>query len=199
MSDVPTEAAAAHIVKIATETGIHVNSVASTAKLLAEGATVPFISRYRKEATGSLDEVQIQAIRDRMVQLAELDGRRTAILKSLEERNLLSDELKKKLGNADTIAKLEDIFAPFRPKRQTRATKAREKGLEPLADWLLENQKADPAEEAANISPPKRKWPMPPRPSPEHATSSPNAWPMMPTSVAACVASTRRKPPFPRA
>ncbi|MCU0797305.1 MAG: RNA-binding transcriptional accessory protein [Akkermansiaceae bacterium] len=149
MSDVPTEAAAAHIVKIATETGIHVNSVASTAKLLAEGATVPFISRYRKEATGSLDEVQIQAIRDRMVQLAELDGRRTAILKSLEERNLLSDELKKKLGNADTIAKLEDIFAPFRPKRQTRATKAREKGLEPLADWLLENQKADPAEEAA--------------------------------------------------
>ncbi len=149
MSDVPTQAAAAHIAKIAAETGIHVNSVASTAKLLAEGATVPFISRYRKEATGSLDEVQIQAVRDRMVQLAELDGRRVSILKSLEERSLLTDELKKKLAAADTMAKLEDIFAPFRPKRQTRATKAKEKGLEPLADWLLENQSADPAEEAA--------------------------------------------------
>ena len=151
MSDVPTEAAAAHIATIASETGIHVHSVASTAKLLAEGATVPFISRYRKEATGSLDEVQIQAIRDRMVQLAELDARRTAILKSLEERQLLTDDLRKKLGNADTVARLEDIFAPFRPKRQTRATKAREKGLEPLADWLLAHPQADPAEEAAKF------------------------------------------------
>ncbi|MBB5350471.1 uncharacterized protein HNR46_000695 [Haloferula luteola] len=149
MSDVPTQAAAAHIATIASETGIHVNSVASTAKLLGEGATVPFISRYRKEATGSLDEVQIQTIRDRMLQLVDLDSRRASILKSLEERKLLTDDLKKKLTNADTTAKLEDIFAPFRPKRQTRATKAKEKGLEPLADWLLEHQGADPAEEAA--------------------------------------------------
>ena len=86
MSDVPTEAAAQHIITIAKETGINVTSVAATAKLLAEGGTVPFISRYRKEATGSLDEVQIQAVRDRMVQLAELDGRRVSIVKSLEER-----------------------------------------------------------------------------------------------------------------
>ena len=92
MSEVPNEAAAQHIATIAKETGISVSSVASTAKLLAEGATVPFISRYRKEATGSLDEVQIQAVRDRMLQLAELDGRRVSIIKSLEERNLLTPD-----------------------------------------------------------------------------------------------------------
>jgi uncharacterized protein len=149
MSDVPNEAAAQHIATISKELGISASSTAATAKLLAEGATVPFISRYRKEATGSLDEVQIQAVRDRMVQLAELDGRRVSILKSLEERNLLTPELKKKIDAALTMAVLEDIFAPFRPKRVTRATKAKEKGLEPLADWLLANQAADPADEAA--------------------------------------------------
>jgi len=149
MSDVPNEAAAQHIATIAKETGISVSSVATTAKLLAEGATIPFISRYRKEATGSLDEVQIQAVRDRMVQLAELDARRISIIKSLEERSLLTPELKKKIDAALTMTVLEDIFAPFRPKRQTRATKAKEKGLEPLADWIFANQGADPMEEAA--------------------------------------------------
>jgi uncharacterized protein len=149
MSDTPSDAAAHHIETIAKETGISARSVAATAKLLAEGATVPFISRYRKEVTGSLDEVQIQAVRDRMVQLAELDARRVSIIKSLEERNLLTPELKKKIDAALTMTVLEDIFLPFRPKRQTRATKAKEKGLEPLADWLFANQNSDPAEEAA--------------------------------------------------
>ena len=136
---------------IARETGISFSSVSATAKLLADGGTVPFISRYRKEQTGSLDEVQITTIRDRMLQLAELDTRRSAILKSLEERNLLTPELKKKVEAAATLATLEDVFAPFRPKRQTRATKAIERGLTPLADWLLENQSADPADEAAKF------------------------------------------------
>ncbi len=138
-----------HLEAIARETGISLSSVNSTAKLLTEGATVPFIARYRKEQTGLLDEVQITTIRDRMLQLAELDTRRSAILKSLEERNLLTPELKKKVEAAHTLATLEDVFAPFRPKRQTRATKAIERGLTPLADWLLENQSADPADEAA--------------------------------------------------
>ena len=147
-----TEAtSSAHLDTIAQETGIPLSSVSSTAKLLAEGATVPFISRYRKEATGSLDEVQIQTVRDRMVQLAELDTRRVSILKSLEERNLLSPELKKKVLAAKTMSALEDVFAPYRPKRQTRATKAREKGLEPLSVWLLENQDADPMDKAAEF------------------------------------------------
>jgi hypothetical protein len=86
-----------------------------------------------------------------MLQLAELDTRRSAILKSLEERNLLTPELKKKVEAAATLTTLEDVFAPFRPKRQTRATKAIERGLTPLADWLLENQSADPADEAAKF------------------------------------------------
>lgn len=136
---------------IARETGISLSSVSSTAKLLAEGGTVPFISRYRKEQTGSLDEVQITTIRDRMLQLAELDTRRSAIIKSLEERSLLTPELKKKIDAALTMTVLEDIFAPFRPKRQTRATKAIERGLTPLADWLLENQSTDSADEAAKF------------------------------------------------
>ena len=150
MSDpTPASSSQAHLELIARETGIKLSSVVTTAKLLAEGATIPFISRYRKEATGSLDEVQIHTIRDRMLQLAELDSRRATILKSLDERSLLTDELKKKVLAALTLTALEDIFAPYRPKRQTRATKAIERGLTPLADFLLENQNADPAEEAA--------------------------------------------------
>ena len=148
-----------HLETIARETGISLSSVTATSKLIAEGATVPFISRYRKEQTGSLDEVQITTIRDRMLQLAELDTRRSAILKSLEERNLLTPELKKKVEAAATMAVLEDVFAPFRPKRQTRATKAIERGLTPLADWLLENQSADPAEEAAKFVDPEKEVP----------------------------------------
>lgn len=145
----PSSSTQAHLDLIARETGIRPASVAATAKLLAEGATIPFISRYRKEATGMLDEVQIQAIRDRMLQLAELDSRRATILKSLDERQLLSPELKSKILAALTLTTLEDLFAPFRPKRQTRASMAAERGLTPLADFLFENQNADPTDEAA--------------------------------------------------
>jgi uncharacterized protein len=140
-----------HVETIARETGIPLSSVSATATLIAEGGTVPFIARYRKERTGSLDEVQITTIRDRMQQLAELEARRLAVVKSLEERSLLTPELSKKLAAATTLAAVEDIFAPYRPKRQTRATKAIERGLEPLADWLLANQDADPAGEAASF------------------------------------------------
>lgn len=140
-----------HVETIARETGLSLSSVSATAALIAEGATVPFIARYRKERTGSLDEVQITTIRDRMQQLAELEARRLAVVKSLEDRALLTAELIKKLAAATTLAAVEDIFAPYRPKRQTRATKAIERGLEPLAEWLLENQDADPAEEAAKF------------------------------------------------
>jgi uncharacterized protein len=98
---------------------------------------VPFVARYRKEATGTLDEVQIAAIRDRLAQLAALDARRQAILTSLEERGLLTQELAGKLAAAPTLAVLEDVYQPLRPKRRTRATVAREHGLEPLADLIL--------------------------------------------------------------
>lgn len=133
--------------KIAQELNISTRQVLATGALLEEGATVPFISRYRKEATGSLDEVAVMAIRDRLEQLQDLEKRRTAILKSLEERELLTAELKAQIGQAEGMARLEDIYLPFRPKRRTKATMAREKGLEPLALWLLENAKVKHAED----------------------------------------------------
>ena len=112
--------------------------VRATVELLEQGATIPFIARYRKEATGSLDEVTVTAIRDRLAQLRELEKRRQSILNSLRERELLTEELERKILDAETSAKLEDIYLPFRPKRRTRAIIAREKGLEPLARFIFE-------------------------------------------------------------
>jgi uncharacterized protein len=128
-----------HVERVAKELGLRAIQVGATAKLFADGATVPFIARYRKEATGSLDEVQILNIQERMTQLVALDDRRTAIVKSLEERKLMTDVLREKIDKAETMNALEDIFAPFRPKRRTRATIAKEKGLEPLADFIEAN------------------------------------------------------------
>ncbi len=122
---------------IAQELKITLQQVEATAKLLSEGATIPFIARYRKEATGSLDEVAIQSIRDRLEQLAELDKRRAAICKSLEERDLLTQALQRQIDAAATMAELEDVYLPYRPKRRTRATIAKEKGLEPLAQQIF--------------------------------------------------------------
>ena len=129
--------AEAHSTQIADELNITVSQVRAVASLLTEGSTVPFIARYRKEQTGSLDEVAITTIRDRMAQLARLDGRREVILRSLEEQELLSDELREAIETAQTMTELEDIYLPYRPKRRTRATVAREKGLDPLAEILL--------------------------------------------------------------
>jgi uncharacterized protein len=142
---------ASFLAQIAAELKLAPRNVAATAQLLAEGATVPFIARYRKEVTGTLDEVAITNIRDRLAQLVELEARRSAIVKSLEERNLATPGLLKEIAAAATLTALEDAFAPYRPKRRTRATMARERGLEPLADWLLAQQTApvDPASEAA--------------------------------------------------
>ena len=139
-----------HISIIAAELMVNKQQVQSCAVLLDEGATVPFISRYRKEVTGSLDEVAVAAVRDRLAQLRELDKRREAILKSLEETGKLTDELKEKVLAAGTLTILEDIYLPYRPKRRTRAMIAREKGLEPLAQRIFsQDDGIDPAAEAA--------------------------------------------------
>ena len=138
-----------HHKKIAAELSIAEKQVAATVGLLDEGATVPFISRYRKEVTGTLDEVQVAAIRDRVQQLRELDKRREAILKSLTDMGKLIPELEKRINEAETMVALEDIYLPYRPKRKTRATTAREKGLQPLADLLLEQKRIDVEGEAA--------------------------------------------------
>lgn len=140
-----------HIPVIAQELAIKTRQVEAVASLLDEGATVPFIARYRKEATGSLDEVAITAIRDRLEQLRDLDKRREAILKSLEERELLTEELKTKIDAAESMTILEDIYLPFRPKRRTRATVAKEKGLEPLALRIFTQDETDPVLEASSF------------------------------------------------
>lgn len=136
------------IQKIAAELNADVKRVDATARLLEEGATVPFIARYRKEVTGSMDEVQIAAIRDRKEQLEELEKRRAAILKSLNEQNVLTPELEKKVNAAETMSVLEDVYLPYKPKRRTRATIAREKGLEPLASRIFAQEKFDLLAEA---------------------------------------------------
>ena len=134
---------------IATELNLALPGVQAVINLLEEGATLPFIARYRKEATGGLDEVAIAAIRDRSIQLQELDKRRTAISKSILEQGKLTDRLQQQIDAAATMSALEDLYLPYKPKRRTRATIAREKGLEPLADIIFEQQNMDPTKEAA--------------------------------------------------
>jgi len=133
---------------VAHELNLSISQVEATAALLDDGGTVPFIARYRKEATGSLDELAVTAIRDRMIQLRELEQRRQAILASLEEHGHLTDAFRASVQGAPTLAQLEDVYLPYRPKRRTRATIAREKGLEPLARAIFD-QKGIRPEEAA--------------------------------------------------
>ena len=132
------------ISRISTSLSISENQVRKTIALLDEGATIPFISRYRKEATGSLDEVQVAAIRDLRDQYVELEKRREAILKSLQELDKLTPELEKAVRGAETLAKLEDIYLPYKPKRKTRAMAAREKGLQELANQIRLQGLKDP-------------------------------------------------------
>ena len=135
---------ASHAKTISNELNLKESQVIAVQSLLEDGATVPFIARYRKEATDSLDEVMITSVRDRLQQLAELDTRKDAILKSLEDHGHLTEELKQQVIEAPTLALLEDLYLPYRPKRRTRAMIAREKGLEPLAMILMEQKGTDP-------------------------------------------------------
>ncbi len=138
-----------HLDSISLEMNLKPHQIEATARLLEEGGTIPFIARYRKEATGSLDETLVTAIRDRIEQLDALDKRRSAVLKSLKDQEKLTDELENRILRASTLAEIEDIYLPFRPKRRTRASIAREKGLEPLARELFEQDPSiDPAARA---------------------------------------------------
>jgi uncharacterized protein len=145
-----------HTIRISKELKLKTSQIQSVYTLLEEDATVPFIARYRKEATGSLDEVAVTSIRDRLLQLKELDSRRETILKSLAEHDHLTDDLKKKVTEAETLTVLEDIYLPYKPKRRTKASIAKEKGLEPLALRIFEQKGIDPpAEGAAFVDPEK--------------------------------------------
>ena len=141
---------------IARELELQPAAVQATADLLKQEASVPFIARYRKEVTGSLDEVVITAIRNRLNQLEELDARRIAVLKSLEIHGHLTDEIKQNVLAAPNMAVLEDIYLPYRPKRRTKATLAREKGLEPLALSIMEQTGEDPMQLAGAFIDPQK-------------------------------------------
>jgi uncharacterized protein len=140
-----------HIQRISQELALSNKHVKAVASLIDEGATVPFISRYRKEATGSMDEVAVGKIRDRLTELAELDKRRDSILSSLAERDILTDELKIAIEKAKDKTILEDIYLPYRPKRQTRASVAKERGLAPLAKLIFKQEGINPKLEAKSF------------------------------------------------
>ncbi|WP_020410977.1 Tex family protein [Hahella ganghwensis] len=135
---------------IANELNASSSQVQAAVGLLDEGSTVPFISRYRKEATGGLDDGQLRHLEDRLRYLRELEDRRQSILGSIEEQGKLTPELKKQIIDADTKNRLEDLYLPYKPKRRTKAQIAREAGIEPLADALFENPSLDPESSAAD-------------------------------------------------
>jgi protein Tex len=123
--------------RIADELGVREQQVAAAISLLDGGATVPFVARYRKEATGALDDAQLRTLEERLRYLRELDERRAAILESIDQQGKLDAALKQAINAADSKARLEDLYLPYRPKRRTKAQIAREAGLEPLAEALL--------------------------------------------------------------
>ena len=137
-----------NIQTISSLTGISVNQVENTLKLLDDGASIPFISRYRKELTGSLDEVQVADIKQHRARLEDLDKRRVAVIRSVNEQDKLTPELEQLFFAAGTLAELEDLYLPYKPKRKTRASAAREKGLEPLARVIIQQKGDDAASHA---------------------------------------------------
>jgi uncharacterized protein len=134
--------------RIAGELGVAVNQIAAAVALMDEGATVPFIARYRKERTGGLDDTQLRTLEGRLSYLRELEQRRASVLKSIEEQGKLTTDLARSITAAGTKVELEDLYAPFKPKRRTKAQIAREAGLEPLSDLLLKNPTLVPETEA---------------------------------------------------
>ena len=137
--------------RIATELGVGIAQVAAAVDLLGEGATVPFIARYRKEKTGGLDDTQLRKLEERLGYLRELEDRRATVLKSIEEQGKLTPELARTISGAETKVALEDLYAPYKPKRRTKAQIAREAGLEPLADALLKDPSLVPSAEAGKF------------------------------------------------
>ena len=158
--------------RIATELGVGVGQVAAAVELLGEGATVPFIARYRKEKTGGLDDTQLRKLEERLGYLRELEDRRATVLKSIEEQGKLTPELARAINGAETKVELEDLYAPYKPKRRTKAQIAREAGLEPLADALLDQSRARcPTPKPPSSSMPTRASPTPRPRSTAPATS----------------------------
>ncbi len=142
--------------RIAEELGVRDGQVTAAVALLDGGSTVPFVARYRKEVTGGLDDAQLRTLEERLGYLRELEERRAAVLASVEEQGKLDDTLRAQIMGAETKARLEDIYLPFKPKRRTKAQIAREAGLEPLADLLLRSPDTEPSTAAAGFVDPDR-------------------------------------------
>ena len=145
--------------RLAAEFKLRPQQVQAAVELLDAGNTIPFIARYRKEATGSLDDQVLRELAERLEYLRNLEKRREEIAASLEEQGVMNDELQAQLAKAATLSELEDIYRPYRPKRRTRATVAKERGLEPLSLWLMLQQPGDPAAEAAKYIDPEKEVP----------------------------------------
>jgi uncharacterized protein len=145
--------------RIAAEIGVKASQVIAAVQLLDEGATVPFIARYRKEATGELDDIQLRLLEERLAYLRELEERRTTVLGSIEEQGKLTPELRGEIENAETKQRLEDLYLPYKQKRRTKAQMAREAGLEPLADALFADPGLVPEIEAAKYVRPEKEPP----------------------------------------
>ena len=142
--------------KIAAELGVRANQVEAAVKLIDEGCTIPFIARYRKEATGALNDEQLRDLYDRLVYLRNLEEKKQTVLASIEEQGKLTEELRSQILAAETQVAVDDLYRPYRPKRRTRATIAKEKGLEPLANILmLQMLKTPVLEEAAKYVDPE--------------------------------------------
>ena len=137
---------------VAERTGLPLKGVKAVIELLDEGATVPFISRYRKERTGSLDEVKIRAVETALKQVRELEARREFVIHSIETAGVMTPVIRQKLLEADSLTDVEDIYAPFKPKKRTRATIAREKGVEPLAKKIMTGFLPSSSEEDIELS-----------------------------------------------
>ena len=162
--------------RIAAELGVKEWQVVAAIELLDGGATVPFVARYRKEATGTLDDAQLRDLEERLAYLRELDDRRTAIIESIRAQGKLTAPLEKSLAAADSKARLEDIYLPFKTKRRTKAQIAREAGLAPLAELLLQHPENDPGPAALAFVDPAGESRTPPRrcwgPGPSWSSSS---------------------------
>ena len=142
--------------RLAEELGVRETQVTAAVQLLDDGATVPFIARYRKEASGGLDDVQLRLLEERLSYLRDLEERRKTILRSIDEQGKLDAPLKQAILAADSKTVLEDLYLPYRPKRRTKARIAREAGLEPLAQALLDDPERDPLATAASYVDPNR-------------------------------------------
>ena len=145
------------IQKIKEELQVEKWQVEAAVKLIDEGNTIPFISRYRKEVTGSLNDEQLRNLDERLTYLRSLEDKKEQVLKSIEEQGKLTDELKEKILAAQTLVVVEDLYRPYRPKRKTRASIAKEKGPEPLAEYILRQEATEPVLRQQSMYPKKKK------------------------------------------